>query len=66
MRIKKIVLEINDKEIEFTPEQLKELYNKLSLFFNGNYYIYSPYVSPSPITIFNSDGTDDTKRIKCW
>jgi hypothetical protein len=46
--IKKIVIEINKKTIEFTPEQAKELYYELDKLYGPRekYYPIYPYYPP--------------------
>jgi hypothetical protein len=47
--IKKIVIEINKKTIEFTPEQAKELYFELDKLF-GPRHTYYPIYPYYPVT----------------
>lgn len=62
--IKKIVIEINKKTIEFTPEQAKELYYELDKLFGPQtrYYPYYHYPVTQPYiwygTTYTSSGGD--------
>ena len=59
--IKKIVIEINKKTIEFTPEQAKELYYELDKLFGtqNKYYPTYPYYYPvtKPYLWYGTVGT---------